>query len=60
MHRFPVVLNMVRAIYEAGKPVGGIYHVGWVLISVGILEGKTTVIPFLLAKIILPRAKKSA
>lgn len=55
-----MVLNMVRAIYEAGKPVGGIYHAGGVLISVGILEGKTTVIPFLLAKIILPRAKKSA
>ncbi|SEA63414.1 protease I [Eubacterium aggregans] len=41
LRRFPVVLDMVRAIYEAGKPVGEICHAGWVLISAGILEGKT-------------------
>ncbi|MDD4692647.1 MAG: type 1 glutamine amidotransferase domain-containing protein [Eubacterium aggregans] len=41
LRRFPVVLDMVRAIYDAGKPVGEICHAGWVLISAGILEGKT-------------------
>ena len=41
LRRFPVVLDMVRAIYDAGQPVGEICHAGWVLISAGILEGKT-------------------
>ncbi len=41
LRRFPVVLDMVRAINDAGKPVGEICHAGWVLISAGILEGKT-------------------
>lgn len=41
LRRFPVVTDMVKAVYEAGKPVGQICHAGWVLISAGILEGKT-------------------
>ena len=41
LRRFPEVLEMVRAIFAAGKPVGEICHAGWVLISAGILEGKT-------------------
>lgn len=41
LRRFPVVLDMVRTIYEADKPVGQICHAGWVLISAGILKGKT-------------------
>ena len=40
LRRLPVVLDMVRKIYEAGKPVGEICHAGWVLISAGILKGK--------------------
>jgi len=40
LRRFPVVIDMVRTIFEAGKPVGEICHAGWVLISAGILEGK--------------------
>ena len=32
---------MMRAVFAAGKPVGEICHAGWVLISAGILEGKT-------------------
>ena len=41
LRRFPVVLNMVKAIFDAGKPVGQICHAGWVCISAGILKGKT-------------------
>lgn len=41
LRRFPVVLNMVKAIYDANKPVGQICHAGWVCISAGILKGKT-------------------
>lgn len=41
LRRFPIVTDMVRVIYEAGKPVGQICHAGWVLISAGILNGKT-------------------
>lgn len=41
LRRDPVVLKLVRDIYEAGKPVGEICHAGWVLISAGILKGKT-------------------
>lgn len=40
LRRFPVVLNMVRAMNDAQKPIGQICHAGWVLISAGILEGK--------------------
>lgn len=41
LRRFPMVLNMVKAIYDANKPVGQICHAGWVCISAGILKGKT-------------------
>ena len=40
LRRFPVVLDMVRAMDKAGKPIGEICHAGWVLISAGILKGK--------------------
>lgn len=41
LRRDETVLNLVRQIHEAGKPVGEICHAGWVLISAGILKGKT-------------------
>ena len=41
LRRFPEVLNMVKVIHEAGKPIGEICHAGWVLISADILRGKT-------------------
>lgn len=41
LRRFPEVLEMVRKINDAGKPIGEICHAGWVLISAGILKGKT-------------------
>ncbi|MDO4288338.1 MAG: type 1 glutamine amidotransferase domain-containing protein [Eubacterium sp.] len=40
LRRFPVVLDMVRAMDREQKPIGEICHAGWVLISAGILKGK--------------------
>lgn len=40
LRRFPVVLEMVRAMDQAEKPIGEICHAGWVLISAGILKGR--------------------
>ena len=41
LRRFPLVLDMVRAMDEKKKPIGQICHAGWVLISAGILNGRT-------------------
>ena len=41
LRRFPKVLKLVREMNEAGKPIGEICHAGWVLISAGILKGRT-------------------
>ena len=41
LRRFPEVLEIVRKINAAGKPIGQICHAGWVLISADILRGKT-------------------
>jgi protease I len=40
LRRSPRVLQLVRDIYGAGKPVAFICHAGWVPISAGILRGK--------------------
>jgi len=40
LRRFNSVLEIVRSINDADKPVGEICHAGWVLISAGILKGK--------------------
>ena len=40
LRRYPEVLNIVRVINDAGKPIGEICHAGWVLISADILRGK--------------------
>jgi protease I len=34
------VLDLVRAIHEAGKPLAFICHAGWVPVSAGIVEGR--------------------
>ncbi len=41
LRRFPKVLSLVRDMDAAGKPIGEICHAGWVLISAGILKGRT-------------------
>lgn len=40
LRRYPEVLDMVRAMDQAKKPIGEICHAGWVLISAGILKGR--------------------
>jgi len=35
------MLNLVRGMHEAGKPVAFICHAGWVPISAGIVRGRT-------------------
>ena len=40
MRRYENVLQLTRAIYQAGKPVAFICHAGWVPISARILKGK--------------------
>jgi protease I len=37
----PEALEFIRAIFEAGKPVGVICHGPWTLIDAGLVEGRT-------------------
>ncbi|TBL78290.1 type 1 glutamine amidotransferase domain-containing protein [Paenibacillus thalictri] len=41
LRRYPEVLDFVRRMNEANKPIGQICHAGWVLISAKILAGRT-------------------
>ncbi len=41
MRRHPVMIKFVRQIYDQGKIVAAICHAGWMLVSAGILRGKT-------------------
>ena len=41
MRRHQAMVELVRAIHDAGKSVAWICHAGWVLISARILEGRT-------------------
>ncbi|MEW5702269.1 MAG: type 1 glutamine amidotransferase domain-containing protein [Candidatus Zixiibacteriota bacterium] len=40
LRRYPGVVELVRQMHAAGKPVAAICHAGWVLVSAGILRGK--------------------
>ncbi|RXZ77054.1 type 1 glutamine amidotransferase [Paenibacillaceae bacterium] len=40
LRRYPQVLQLVKDLDEAGKPIGQICHAGWVLISAKILSGR--------------------
>lgn len=40
LRRYPKVLQLVRELDAASKPVGQICHAGWVLISAKILQGR--------------------
>lgn len=40
LRRYPKVLELVREMNDARKPIGQICHAGWVLISAKILEGR--------------------
>jgi protease I len=41
LRRFAAVLDFVRGMDERGAVIGEICHAGWVLISAGILRGRT-------------------
>ena len=40
MRRYPAMVNLVKDIFNANKPVAAICHAGWMLVSAGILSGK--------------------
>lgn len=40
MRRYPAMVNLVKDVYAAGKPVAAICHAGWMLASAGIVSGK--------------------
>ncbi len=40
LRRYPEVLDFVRKLDEANKPIGQICHAGWVLVSADILKGR--------------------
>jgi protease I len=41
LRRYPAVLKLVREAFDQGKVVAAICHGGWVLVSAGILDGRT-------------------
>jgi len=41
MRRSQAMLGLVRSCFQEGKVVAAICHAGWVLVSAGILKGKT-------------------
>ena len=41
MRRHKAMLELVKAVDDAGKPLGAICHAGWVLISAGVAKGRT-------------------
>jgi protease I len=40
MRRKPAMVEFVRAMDKAGKPVAAICHAGWMLVSAGIVKGR--------------------
>ncbi|WP_249871440.1 type 1 glutamine amidotransferase domain-containing protein [Oceanobacillus saliphilus] len=40
LRRYPEVIQFIKSMDEAKKPIGQICHAGWVLISADILRGK--------------------
>jgi protease I len=40
MRQHPAMVDLVRQVYAAGKPVAAICHAGWMLASAGICRGK--------------------
>lgn len=41
LRRYPAVLKLVREAFAAGKVVAAICHAPWVLVSAGVLRGRT-------------------
>jgi protease I len=40
LRQFPAVIDLVRQIHAAGKPVAAICHAGWVLVSADLCRGR--------------------
>lgn len=40
LRRYPEVLDYIKVMNDAEKPIGQICHAGWVLISANVLQGK--------------------
>ena len=40
IRRHKAALDLVRTVFEQGKPVAAICHAGWVLASAGVLKGR--------------------
>ncbi len=41
MRRTPAMVKLVKDAYDQGKVVAAICHAGWMLVSAGVLKGKT-------------------
>ena len=41
MRRSPAMLSLVRGCFQEGKVVAAICHAGWMLVSAGVLKGKS-------------------
>ncbi len=41
LRRYPAVLKLVRDAFGAGRVIAAICHAGWVLVSAGIVKGRT-------------------
>ena len=41
MRRHPAMVELVKAVFDRGKPVAAICHGGWMLASAGVLKDKT-------------------
>lgn len=41
LRRYPAILKLVKETADQGKVVAAICHAGWVLVSAGVLKGKT-------------------
>jgi len=41
LRRYPAVIQFVKDAHQQGKVIGAICHAGWLLVSAGILKGKT-------------------
>jgi len=40
LRQYPAVIDLVRQVHSAGKPVAAICHAGWVLVSAGLCRGR--------------------
>ena len=41
MRRYPAMVDLVKNIFNQGKPVAAICHAGWMLCSADVVKGKT-------------------